>query len=87
MRAVYCLFYSIAAETFLLGCYCGTSGFWPRVRARALRAPVFLDSLPHQTGRCAHPPPIAASMLHIYTPKPSLRPELGPPGACIFPLG
>jgi hypothetical protein len=25
------------------------------VRARALRAPVFLGSLPHQTGRCAPP--------------------------------
>jgi hypothetical protein len=24
-----------------------TSGFWPRVRARALRAPVFLGSLPN----------------------------------------
>jgi hypothetical protein len=23
-----------------------TSGFWPRVRARALRAPVFLSALP-----------------------------------------
>ncbi len=34
-----------------------TSGFWPRVRARALRAPVFLGSLPSQTGRCAPPPP------------------------------
>jgi hypothetical protein len=33
-----------------------TSGFWPRVRARALRAPVFLSSLPPQTGRCAPPP-------------------------------
>jgi hypothetical protein len=33
-----------------------TSGFWPRVRARALRAPVFLGSLPRQTGRCAPPP-------------------------------
>ena len=33
-----------------------TSGFWPRVRAHALRAPVFLGSLPHQTGRCASPP-------------------------------
>jgi hypothetical protein len=30
-----------------------TSGFWPRVRARALRAPVFLGSLTRQTGRCA----------------------------------
>jgi hypothetical protein len=27
-----------------------TSGFWPRVRARALRAPVFLGLLPCQTG-------------------------------------
>ncbi len=33
-----------------------TSGFWPRVRARALRAPVFLGSLLCQTGRCAPPP-------------------------------
>jgi hypothetical protein len=33
-----------------------TSGFWPRVRARALRAPVFLGSLTCQTGRCAPPP-------------------------------
>jgi hypothetical protein len=32
-----------------------TSGFWPRVRARALRAPVFLGSLARQTGRCAPP--------------------------------
>ena len=36
--------------------YVFTSGFWPRVRARALRAPVFLSSLPPQTGRCAPPP-------------------------------
>jgi hypothetical protein len=35
----------------------GTSGFWPRVRARALRAPVFFNSLPSQTGRCV---PLAA---------------------------
>jgi hypothetical protein len=32
-----------------------TSGFWPRVRARALRAPVFLGALPRPTGRCAPP--------------------------------
>ncbi len=31
------------------------SGFWPRVRARALRAPVFLGLLTRQTGRCAPP--------------------------------
>ncbi len=34
-----------------------TSGFWPRVRARALRAPFFLGSLLHQQGRCAPPRP------------------------------
>ncbi len=32
-----------------------TSGFLPRVRASALRAPVFLGSLPRRTGRCAPP--------------------------------
>jgi hypothetical protein len=37
--------------------YLNTSGFWPRVRARALRAPVFLDSLPRPTGRSAPPRP------------------------------
>jgi hypothetical protein len=36
--------------------YKNTSGFWPRVRARALRAPVFLSSLAPETGRCAPPP-------------------------------
>ncbi len=35
-----------------------TSGFWPRVRARALRAPVFLGSLTRQTGRYAPPRPL-----------------------------
>jgi hypothetical protein len=60
-----------------------TSGFWPRVRARALRAPVFLSSLTHKTGRCAPLPPIAATLLLIYPPKLSLRTELGPPGARI----
>ncbi len=41
----------------LLHPYWDTSGSWPRVRARALCAPVFLDSLPRQTGRCE--PPLA----------------------------
>ncbi len=72
-----------------------TSEFRPRVRARALRAPVFLGALPRQMGRCAPPPPIAASLLHIHQPKyinllfpenkASFRPELGPPGSNIFP--
>ncbi len=46
-----------------------TSGFWPRVRARALRAPVFLGSLTRHTGRCAPHPPIAASAASYSTPK------------------
>jgi hypothetical protein len=36
--------------------YSLTSGFWPRVRARSLRAPVFLGSLPCPSGRFAPPP-------------------------------
>jgi hypothetical protein len=44
-----------------------TSGFWPRVRARALRAPVFLAC---KKGRCALPfPPITASLLLIHLTK------------------
>ena len=39
--------------------YFPASGFWPRVRARALRAPVLLGSLPRKTGRCAPTPPPA----------------------------
>ncbi len=34
-----------------------TSGFWPRVRARALRAPVFLGSFICQTAPPLWPPP------------------------------
>jgi hypothetical protein len=33
-----------------------TSVFWPRVRARALRAPVFLKLINTPNGRCAPPP-------------------------------
>jgi hypothetical protein len=42
-----------------------TSGFWPRVRARALRAPVFLSSLPPPNRALRASPPIAASLLLI----------------------
>jgi hypothetical protein len=50
--------------------YIYTSGVWPRVRARALRAPVFLGSLPRQTGRCAPPLPAHRSFAVSYlTPK------------------
>ncbi len=47
--------------------YLTTSGFWPRVRARALRAPVFLGSLSCQKGGAARPPPLAAS---LHSPDP-----------------
>ncbi len=43
--------------------YILTIGFWPRVRARALRAPVFLSTLQIQGGRCAPPTPIATLLL------------------------
>ncbi len=84
-----------------IACFCkhsiwNTSGFWPRVRARALRAPVFLSSVTRQMG-AARPLTIAASLLQIHQPKninllftetkASFKPELGPPGAYIFPLG
>jgi hypothetical protein len=46
-----------------------TSGFWPRVRARALRAPVFLSSLPRKQGAARPPPPNAASLLLIRPPE------------------
>ncbi len=53
-----------------------TSGFWPRVRARALRAPVFLGSLPHQTGRCA-PPSRPSQLRYIYNLSNLGRPRQG----------
>ena len=69
--------------------YSYTSGIWPRVRARALRAPVFLISLPPQTG-AARPLPIHGSFAASYSsPRNKMipfRPEVGPPGAYIFPL-
>jgi hypothetical protein len=50
-----------------------TSGFWPRVRAHALRAPVILS---HATpkGRCAHPA-YRSFAAFIYPPKLSLDPN------------
>ena len=44
-------------------------GFWPRVGARAQRAPVFLGSLPRQTGRCAPPPSHRSFTASYSTPK------------------
>jgi len=77
--------------------YIYTSGFWPRVRVRALRAPVFLGSLARQTG-AARPPAIAASLLPQKLKKNycisrnkmlPFRPKLGlpVPRVYIFPLG
>jgi hypothetical protein len=72
-----------------------TSGFWPRVRARALRVPVILGALPRQTGRCAPPAHrsfaasySSAKIINLLFPetKASFRPELGPPGSNVFPL-
>jgi hypothetical protein len=68
-----------------------TSRFWPRVRARALRAPVFLGALPRQTGLRAPRPSlhiIGQKILIYYFQKlkASFRPELGPLGSNNFPL-
>ncbi len=48
--------------------YWVTSGFWPRVRARALRAPVFLSSFPKRGAARPPHPSIAASLLLIRSP-------------------
>jgi hypothetical protein len=56
----YCLTGAIICETHITNIYL-TGGFWPRVRARALRAPVFLGSLPCPSGRFA--PPTCPSQL------------------------
>jgi hypothetical protein len=49
--------------------YMVTSGFWPRVRARALRAPVFFGLINMQNGALRAPLPIAASLLlTLYLP-------------------
>ncbi len=58
--------YEAAAEKSanLIICLYVTRGFWPRVRARALRAPVFLGLLLRSRGALGAPlPPTAASLL------------------------
>ena len=74
-----CLLIGLNIDLFIYHLY-KTSGFWPRVRARALRAPVFFRLINIKNGALRAPPPIAASLLLIYTPKLSLRPELGQSG-------
>jgi len=46
-----------------------TSVFWPRVRARALRAHVFLGSITRQKGRCAPTAPVHRSFAASYSSK------------------
>ncbi len=74
------LFYSIL--------FYSTSGFWPRMRARALRAPVFFRFINMQNGELRAPPAhrsFAASYLHPKT-FPQARTRAAK-GAYIFPLG
>jgi hypothetical protein len=46
--------YVFNEQTYHICCYVHTSGFWPRLRVRALRAPIFLGSLPRQRGAARH---------------------------------
>jgi hypothetical protein len=62
-----------------------TSGFWPRVRARALPAPVFLSSLTHKPGRCTSPRPSHLRCFLFIPPKLFIN-ELFSRTKC-FPLG
>ena len=58
-----------------------------QLRARALRAPVFLGALPRLTGRCAPLPFIAATLILIYTQNFPSGPNSGRRrGVYIFPL-
>jgi hypothetical protein len=54
----------VAVCVFLLNIWL-TSGFWPRVRARALRAPVFLGS--HTQRGAARPQPLQLRCF-LFTP-------------------
>jgi hypothetical protein len=55
-----------------------TSRFWPRVRARALRAPVFVSSFSPKTGRCAPPCPSQLRCFSFDSQKYIKSMELGP---------
>ncbi len=64
--------------------YLLTSGFWPRVRARALRAPVILISLPNGALRA---PRLSQLRCFYLSPKAFPQVRTRPPGVYIFPLG
>ncbi len=70
-----CIFTAVDVEFYIR-----TSGFWPRVCARALRAPVFLGSLKRQTG-AARPPHRSC-----YAAPPKIKNKLFPETQC-FPAG
>jgi hypothetical protein len=73
---------NVCIETFKCTCMLiwYTSGFWPRVRARALRAPVFFWAYKHAKRGAARPPPMAASLLLIHPPK--IKNKLFPETKC-----
>ena len=55
------------------------------MRARALRAPVFISSLPHQTGRCAPPPAHRSFAAYNSTLKNKINlSNLGRPNSGLF---
>ncbi len=55
------------------------------MRARALRAPVFLSSLPPQTGRCAPLPRPSQLRCFLFDPQKYIKSiELGPPRSRVF---
>jgi hypothetical protein len=91
-RVEYCICILCMYSRFAFNCsllythkYLVTSRFWPRVRARALRAPVFLGSLPRPTGRCAPPPRPSQLRCFLFDPKKYLQSiELGPPTSRAF---
>jgi hypothetical protein len=53
---------------FVLRKLLNTSGFWPRVRARALHAPVFWNSLPRKTG-AARPTRLSQLRCFLFDPQ------------------
>jgi len=63
--------------------YIPTSGFGPRVRARALRAPVILISLSRPTGRCA-PPRLSQLRCFYLSLKAFPQARTRPPGGISF---
>jgi hypothetical protein len=67
------LSYTCTAENYtLLYSYVITSGFWTRVRIRALCAPLFFGFINTANGALSAPLPIAALLLLIYPKKKNI---------------